>query len=420
VGTVSKAKDLAHRLRRSFLYNLPFAAAATIWRRLLFRTTFIAVTGSNGKTTTKDLLAALLATRHPTMKTTGSDNGRVGLSRTILRTRPWHRFAVLEIGIDAPGLMWRAALQARPDIVVVTSVAAEHSENFSSLDVTAAEKAKLLRGLGRRGFAVLNGDDQRVREMAGTGDFRSVFFGVSRKWDLWADQIHGNWPDRMRLRVHSGGRAYEVATRLVGMQWATPVLAALLAARECGIDPAEAVPEIARLEPHPARMQPVRLPSGAVLIRDEYNGSAGTTAAAFQVLAQARAARRVVILSDVTDDHRPVEERLLALGKAAGRVAEVVIFVGPDSRIGASGAVEAGLNPDSAFGLPRLEDAVSWLRHNLRQGDLALLKGRNLDHLSRIYFALFGPVACWTTNCTRRILCDTCPELGQKDALPLT
>ncbi|MBM3812933.1 MAG: hypothetical protein FJW20_15015 [Acidimicrobiia bacterium] len=197
--------DLLYHLRRSFLVNLPLAAAALIWRRLLWRTTFIAITGSNGKTTTKEILARILSARHRTLKTEGNANGRAGLIRTILRVRPWHRFAVIEVGIEAPGQMWRAALLTRPDIAVITSIAAEHSENFPTLEVTAKEKSDLLGGLGKDGVAVLNGDDPRVRAMANRGKFRLVYFGNSREWDLWAEHVEGDWPQRLRMQVRSGG-----------------------------------------------------------------------------------------------------------------------------------------------------------------------------------------------------------------------
>jgi UDP-N-acetylmuramoyl-tripeptide--D-alanyl-D-alanine ligase len=408
---MSSLNDILYRLQESFLYNLPFAAAAAIWRRLLLRTTFIAITGSNGKTTTKDLLAGLLASKYPTVKTLANANGRFGLLRTILSVRPWHRFAVVEVGIKAPGQMWRAALVTRPDIVVITSVAAEHKQNFLSLEVTAAEKAKLLGRLGENSLAVLNGDDERVRDMAGPGMFRSVYFGTSSESDMWADAISGNWPERLRFRVHSGDQTYALATRLVGTHWTPSVLAALLTARECGVDVAAAVPQVARMESHPGRMQPVRLASGAVLIRDEQNGSAGTTEAAFHVFRQARAKRRIAILSDLTKDNRTAAQRIFALGQAAAQVADIVVFTGQESRHGVRGAVLAGLNQECAFGFTGLRATLSWLQQNLREGDVALLKGNHFHHLSRLYFGLLGPVACWKEECTRRGLCDTCPEL---------
>jgi UDP-N-acetylmuramoyl-tripeptide--D-alanyl-D-alanine ligase len=404
-----------HRLVRSFLYNLPLAIAAAVWRRLLVRTTFIAITGSNGKTTTKELLAAILAARHPVHKTRSSHNGRHGLIRTILAARPWHRYAVVEIGVEAPGQMWRAAWLTRPEIAIITGVAREHSENFPTLEATAAEKARLLGGLKRNGVAVLNGDDPRVRQMRTSGGHRSYcfyFYGTDPSFDLWADNIGGRWPERLRMRVHSGGDARWVATKLVGPHWAPAVLAALLAGRLCGVDLDESLKVIARLDPFTARLEPVELPGGAVLVRDEFNGSAGTTRVALQLLAQARAGRRIAILSDVTDDDRPTAERLFELGRLAAASADLAVFVGANAHYAAQGAKAAGLLPVRTF--EHVREAAAWLRTETAPGDLILLKGRNRDHLSRIFLDLITPVTCWRDVCEYRHLCDECSELGPR------
>lgn len=406
---------LKYRLARSFLYNLPLALAAALWRRLLVRTTFVAITGSNGKTTTKELLAAILASRHCVHKTRSSHNGRQGLIRTILGARPWHRYAVVEIGVEAPGQMWRAAWLVRPDLVIITGVAREHSENFPTLESTAAEKARLLGGLKRNGAAILNGDDPRVRRMGSFCKQRfCCLYGADPSFDLWADHISGAWPERMRLRVHSGGQTHWVSTRLVGAHWASPVMAALLAGQVCGVDLEQSVAVVARLEPFTARLEPVELPSGAVLIRDEFNGSAGTTRIALGVLRQARARRRIAILRDVTDDERPAPERLSELGKLAAASADMVIFIGPEADYAAQGARASGLGSDAVLTFENARAAAAWLRTGTAAGDLILLKGRNRDHLSRIYLDLVIEVRCWLDACEYRHLCDECAELGPR------
>lgn len=126
------------------IYNLFVIALAIIWRRLLFRTMVIAVTGSWGKTTARECLARILSADSSITKTLGNDNGRRGIPRTILRARPWNRYLIVEIGVDRPGVMWRGAFVVRPDLVVVTCVEAEHMENFSTLEAAAREKAKLV------------------------------------------------------------------------------------------------------------------------------------------------------------------------------------------------------------------------------------------------------------------------------------
>lgn len=403
---------LLYRIRRSFYWNLPLACAAWIWRRMLFRTTFIAVTGSNGKSTTKNLLAAMLASRYSVLKTKGSDNGRCGILRTLLAVRPWHRFSVVEVGLSGPGQGWRAAALIRPDITIITGIGAEHTDGFPSLSVTASEKGKLVSTVGKSGFAVLNGDDPWCREIARWYSCRVLWFGTSPSCDLWCEEVSSAWPERMRMRVRSRTESVAVQTNFVGLQWATPVLAAMLAARECGIPLAGAADAARHVQPYTARMQPVGLPNGATLLRDEYNGSAGTTAAALQFLASVRGPRKIVVLSDITDDERPVSERLFELGKQAGSAAELVLFVGPCAADGVRGALAAGRTEAEAHAAGDLDEAAAWLRRNLAPGDLCLLKGRNADHFSRIYFLLLGSISCRKPTCEYRRLCDECPELG--------
>lgn len=384
----------------------------------MFGVVFIAVTGSNGKTTTKNLLAAMLARRFRVHRTPGNDNGRQGVIRTLLQTRPWHRYAVIEVGLSGLGQGWRAAMLARPHIVVLTGIGAEHTDGFPSLADTAREKGNLLRTVGKRGFAVLNAGDPWCRALASQYGCRVLWFGSTPDCDLWADSVESRWPERLRMTVYSGARAIPVQTRLIGTQWSVPVLAAMLAARECGIDLAEAAEVVASMEPHTARMQPVELSNGATMIRDEYNGSAGTTEAALRFLAGVQNQRRILVINDITDDERPDRERLFELGRRAAASSDVVVFVGPHSRHGRMGARANGRKEEEALAFASLEETASWLRQNLSRGDLCLLKGRNADHLSRIYYLLNGPVGCRKPVCELRHLCDECPELGAESSGP--
>src|SRR6185312_13185282 len=140
------------RARRAALYG-----AAFVWRGLMFRTTFIAITGSVGKTTAKEALASILASRYRIVKTPVSRNELMHLARLILSVRPWHRYAVLEVATDGPGWMKRMAWLARPHMAVILRVARTHSNRFRTLEATAEEKAVLLSTLRRGGIAVLNG-----------------------------------------------------------------------------------------------------------------------------------------------------------------------------------------------------------------------------------------------------------------------
>ncbi len=264
--------------------NLFVVVAALVWRRMLTRTTVTAITGSTGKTTAKECLAAILSRRSPVLSTIGNAAGRRGLPRTLLRARRSHRFVVAEVAILKRGIMWRSAALLRPDIVVMLVVNWQHSINFRNPDAIAAEKAKLLDRLPRDGRAVLNRDDARVAAMARPEKFRVSTFGTTPAADVWADDVSGGWPERLEFRVHAGGESQRVRTKLVGTRWVTSVVAAIAAARQCGVSLEEAAGALEDKEPFTARLEPVRLPSGAKLLRDEYNGSMTTLLVGLDIL----------------------------------------------------------------------------------------------------------------------------------------
>lgn len=405
-GWKARRKALVRWWRSQFLLLL-----ARLWRPLLFRTTFIAITGSVGKTTCKECLAAILSTQFPTAKTLFNQNERDGVPRTILRVRPWHRYAVVEVGTDWPGLVRRSARLLRPDISIVLAVAGTHTQVFATLDDTASEKAQLLEAQSPEGLAILNADDPRVHGMAAHCRPKVKTFGRSAGTDLRADEIRSRWPGRLTLRVRDRSETVLVHTNLVGEHWVNSVLAALLAAKTCGIPLAVAAAELARVEPIMARMQPVVLPSGATMLRDEWNGSPDTLAPALRVLHESDAARRVLVFSNLSDSRESSRNRARLLGRTAAQIAGLAVFIGEHARNAVKEAVALGMKPECVHAFAGLEEAARYLKSELRKGDLVLLKGRSSDHLSRIFFAQFGAIGCWKEKCSRRYVCDVCEDL---------
>src|SRR5579883_735947 len=211
-------------------------AAAYLWRRLMLRTTFIAITGSVGKTTAKECLGAILSRLGPTVMTFDTQNGRFFAARSILRVRPWHRFAVIEVAANGPGTISQDARLVSPDVALILAVARSHWSNYRSEEEIAAEKARLLDALRRTGKAILNADDPYVAGMAKRGMHATVTFGTSPGCDVRATEVQSRWPDRLSFRVQRGGESRAVRTQLVGEHWLGVALAALAAAVECGMD----------------------------------------------------------------------------------------------------------------------------------------------------------------------------------------
>jgi UDP-N-acetylmuramoyl-tripeptide--D-alanyl-D-alanine ligase len=377
------------------------AAAQTIgailWRTLLIRTTFIAITGSFGKTTAKDCLGAMLCLTDPTLTTHSSDNGWRGICQTILRARPWHRYVVIEVGAT---VRYALSILVRPDIAVMLS-----------LD-SVRDKTWIRRALGRRGTAVANGDDTNVRIIADLLRCRIVTFGMGVECEVrgWGALAH--WPHPLALHVSTPKECRLLYTRLVGDHWVPAVLGAVAAAHTCGIGLDQASKALKEVYPVPSSLQPAPLPSGAVMLRDETNGSLRSFEAALSAVRQATARRKVLVISDCSDFPASPDDRQRYYAQRAAEIFDAVVFIGEWSHLGIKHVLLAGMDPDHVHGFVSLEAVSQFLRHDLRDGDLVLLRGRATDHLSRIYHAQFGPIECWKQSCTRSYICDTCSELG--------
>ncbi len=391
---------------------------AFVWRRLMFRTTVIAITGSVGKTTAKECLAAILAAHGQTEKTRNNQNDEAGVARTVRAFRPWHRFAVVEVAGGKLGHVRRASRLLKPDLVIVLSVARTHTDVFRTLDDTAREKAQLLTHLKRGGIALLNGDDERVRPMAVNCRGKVVWFGQGRDCNIVAADVRAIWPARLQFTARSGSDCQQVRTQLVGTHWAVSALAALAAAQACGIPLAAAAARLSLVSPAAGRMQPVNLPCGAVAIRDEENGSPDTLEAMLKVLREAECGRKILVFSDVSDSSAKPRRRLRDMGRLAAEFVQLAVFVGEHSHHAVRGAVDAGMDPAHCHSVIRVAQAADWLRQEARAGDLIFVKGRATDHLSRIVFSQFGQIGCWQSRCRIQPVCDLCAKLMPSFDLP--
>jgi UDP-N-acetylmuramoyl-tripeptide--D-alanyl-D-alanine ligase len=386
-------------------------AAAFVWRRLMIRTTFIAITGSVGKTTAKECIAAMLASHGPTVRTFDTQNGRFFVCRAILRVRPWHRFAVIEVATNGPGTLWPEARVLGPDIALILGVAQTHWKAFNSLEEIAAEKIRIIDALHPKGVAILNGDDPRVAAMAKHRPIRVRTFGSSPDHDYSAGEASSIWPERLAFRLHRNGQSRRVRTQLAGEHWLGTALASLAVALECGLSLEAAAAALEAVPPYRARLEPVELPSGAILLRDDFNDEFSTLTPALKVLEQASSKRRVLVISGVVHPESKRKERMADLGGVVAPSADLIVFVGEDAARQAESALAAGAPQEKIRIFPMLPEAAQFLNSELREGDLALLRGCLKDHVQRLYFAQLGSVACWKQTCARQYLCDLCEDL---------
>ncbi len=385
--------------------------AAWCWRRCLIRTRFVAVSGSLGKTTTKELLLHLLRTRHRAVGTLHNQNDRFGVPRSLLRVRPWHRYAVLEIGVGAPGNMLPLARLVRPDTAVLLGLGLTHSTAFSDLAQRAEEKAMLLRWLQSDGVALVNCDHALLLERARTHPCRIATFGTSPEADWRVEEASGSWPQTLSVRLSHQGQTYLLQTQLIGRHWAPAVVAAVAAAQACGIPVEAAAGALKRVSAFPGRLSTSRPASGVTLLRDDYNASLTALTAALDVLTEARGKRRVLVISDFSDSGLHRRARLQLLAQLAKGKAEACLLLGELADYGRRRLIDAGFDPAQVWSAAGLGEAVPLLKSRVQSGDVVLLKGRTTDHLARLAFALTGSIGCWKAQCRKTVLCDFCPEL---------
>jgi UDP-N-acetylmuramoyl-tripeptide--D-alanyl-D-alanine ligase len=346
----------------------------------------VAITGSVGKTTTKDITAALLSALGPTLRTEGNLNNRYGLPLTLLRLAPEHRFAVLELGMSAAGELRELTAIARPDVAVITMVAPVHLEFFDSIEEIAKAKAEILEGLPASGTAVLNADDPQVRRIGEAHRGRVVWFGRHRDHDVSAENWRGT-VQGMRFDLRIAGRSVDVAVPLVGPHFLTSFLAAAAAAHVLGATP-EAIAEAAlTLRPARHRGEVVRLADGVTLFDDCYNSNPVAVEAAVVALGLAKG-RRLAFLGDMLelgpsgpDLHRQTGERI------AGRL-DMIAGVGPLSASLVEGARRAGKPEAALHHFPDSAAAAAAAATLVRSGDAVLVKGSRGVRMEAVVEAL--------------------------------
>jgi UDP-N-acetylmuramyl pentapeptide synthase len=377
-------------------------------RRRLRGAAVVGITGSVGKTSTKNLLAAILSARGGVACSRGSWNGPLDVAAVLVGAPRGTAACVVEMAASKPGMLDVTLRIARPGIGIVTHVLTDHAAAFRTLDATAAEKGKLVAALPPDGVAVLNADDPRVLAMAARCAGRVLTYGCSEGADLRAVDVVGDWPDRLAFTLLHEGSAFPVRTRMVGRHWVHVALAALGGSVAAGVPLADAVAAVQGAEAAFGRLTPFDA-GGVTFLRDDFKGAESSYGPAIEQLRAARAPRKVAVLGTMRHALDPSAAYRDVLARVAD-AADQVVVVGPE----AAAALAGGDLPDPARVrlVPGVAEARDVLRGLLRPGDLVLLKGSmEKDHLARLALDRIEPVACWRTACGRKTLCDACELL---------
>lgn len=354
------------------------------------QTTFLGITGSNGKTSTKDAVATVLSHQAPTLKTFASYNHELGYPQTLLRLEPQYRYAVLEMGAQWVGeLRWLSETIARPDWSLITNVGAAHLGIFGSQERVVEAKSELVQVLRPDGVAMLNYDDPNVRAMAEKTAARVLFYGLHPQAHIYGDEIIGDPLSGLSFTLNYQYTQRRVELHLPGQHSLMTALAAAAAgvAAEMHIDTICAALE--ELRPPAGRCELKTGPNGCTLIDDTYNANRQSILAVLNAMkdsALGRQGQRWVVLGDIFELGDYAREEHLASGRAVAEVADYLVAFGDLARFYVEGALEAGMKPEKTFyfsanveNAAELEAAkraaADLLVHELHSEDLLLLKG---------------------------------------------
>ncbi len=356
------------------------------WARKQWGGEVIGVTGSAGKTSTKDVIAAMLGALMPVGKTIGNLNNHVGLPLSILRLPGDARVAVLEMGMNHAGEIRDLCAIAKPRIGVVTNVGYAHMEAFDSIDGVAAAKRELIEGLPPDGVSVLNADDPLVSRFREVHPGRTITFGINCDADIRAEQVeltdHG-------LSFSVAGVRFESA--LVGRHSVLNLLAGLAVASRYGIRPAQLTEVVKDLAPPPMRGQRL-IHDGVVILNDCYNSNPDAARAMIDVLRDTPAKRRIAVLGEMLELGRWSESLHRDVGRyAAASGIDVLIGIRGEACSLVDAAREAGLAVNAAFFFPDATAAGEHLRRIAQPGDAILFKGSRGSHVEHALERFLAP-----------------------------
>jgi UDP-N-acetylmuramoyl-tripeptide--D-alanyl-D-alanine ligase len=358
----------------------------SLYRRLILnRVIFIGVTGSCGKTSTKELISTILSTRYKGQKNEGTSNITRDMIRNILRVRITDTYCVHEVAIsESHGrlILPGEVKMLRPKIGVVTNIETDHVSAFGSKQGIFEEKSKLIAALPKDGIAILNADDPLVSAMSARCAGRVITYGTGPSAMVRAKDISCAWPERLAFTVQYGEETHFVQTQFCGAYWVHCVLAALTAGLCVGIPLKAGIDAVKAAQPFPGRLSPVYLPAGVTIIRDDIKAPLWSFPAALEFMRQAKAARKIVIIGNISDYKGTTKPKYLEVARSAVAVSDYVLFVGRQSAHSLHAKKHA--QDDSIQAFATVDQLAAHLKGFLKPDDLVLIKGSMADNLKSL------------------------------------
>jgi UDP-N-acetylmuramoyl-tripeptide--D-alanyl-D-alanine ligase len=360
---------------------------AKFWRSKL-DLRVIGITGSVGKSTTKELVASVLEQRYRTLKNEGNLNNEIGLPLTILGLSEGHQEAVLEMGFYVPGEIKFLCDIAKPQVGVITNIGTVHAERAGSQEAIAQGKSELVQSLplAPEGCAILNYDDPLVRDMAKKTKAKVFYYGLSPEADLWADQINGLGLEGIQFRLHYQLETIHLRVPLIGRHSVHTVLRATAVGLTEGLNWQEIVNGL-RAGHTQLRLAAVQSSCGALLLDDTYNASPQSMLAALNLLDEL-SGRKVAVLGDMLELGRYEWQGHEMVGRRAASIVDELITLGERGRMIAAAACRVGFPPEKVTELDSVEAAIEFLQDRLCDDDVVLVKGSRSMQMDKIVAAL--------------------------------
>lgn len=355
-------------------------------RRRKFGTPVVALTGSNGKTSTKEMISACLETTFPVLKTKGNLNNLIGLPLTLLNLTERERIVVLEMGMNVPGEIRRLTEIAEPDVGLITNIEKVHLEGMGSLERVREEKGELFRRMRQDGTILVNQDDPRVIDLATEFRGQKITFGIDHPAEVMAKEIRLQGVGRTSFTVMMEGATMEITLPLLGRHFVPNALSAVAAASLFGIELEKVKEALENLSPTPMRMEILRPKEGVTLINDAYNANPRSMELALEILSEMKGeGRGIAVLGDMlelgdfsVEAHQHIGQRVEELS------IDFLLALGEEAPVLVESAIRRGLDSERARIVESHTEAISILKKMIRDKDWILVKGSRRMAMEKI------------------------------------
>ena len=358
---------------------------AQAWRKK-FSIPVIGLTGSSGKTTTKEMMAAIIGQKKNILKTEGNLNNLIGLPQTIFQITNEHELVILEMGTNTRGEIKRLTQIAAPNIGLITNIGPAHLAGFGSIEGVREEKGDLFLNMEQSGMAIINLDDECLRVIADRWKGKRITFGMGLNADVSVKDTKKNGAKGMCFNLIIGGKQQKVEMKIVGIHHVYNAIAAAAAAWAVGIDYETILEGLAAFRPFSGRMEIINLKNGAHLLDDSYNANPSSVREALMTLKDLKNHHSCyVFLGDMLELGAASDEMHRKVGMLMATIGVNALFLQGDfSAVTAAGAMDGGMPAKNIYFLSGIQDGVDYLKKNLKKGDWVLVKGSRRMKMEKI------------------------------------